>query len=119
MIPEKPVCIYPSWHLDTCVVRETRGTGCRWWVGVRRHSTDTAAALDIYSVLDERLQPTAILYLVGLLGSAQVEYKRVDLQSYEARNGASLAQSFKVKTKGTPLWGAHHLKVLKRYRLQL
>ena len=26
---------------------------------------------------------------------AQVEYKRVDLQSYEARNGASLVQSFK------------------------
>ena len=50
--------------------------------------TDTAAALDVYtSVLDERLQPKAILYLVGLLGGAQVEYKPVDLQSYEARNG--------------------------------
>ena len=29
------------------------------------------------------------------MADAQVEYKRVDLQSYEARNGASLAQSFK------------------------
>ena len=38
-----------------------------------------------------------MLYLVGLLSGAQVEYKRVDLQSYEARNGASLAQSFKYK----------------------
>ena len=46
-------------------------------------------------VLDKRLQPTAMLYLVGLLSGAQVEYKPVDLQSYEARNGASLAQSFK------------------------
>ena len=26
---------------------------------------------------------------------------------------------FKVKTKGTPLWGAHRLKVLKHYRLRL
>ena len=31
------------------------------------------------------------------MADAQVEYKRVDLQSYEARNGASLAQSFKYK----------------------
>ena len=45
-------------------------------------------------VLDERLQPTA-MYLVGFLSGAQVEYKPVDLQNYEARNGASLAQSFK------------------------
>ena len=29
------------------------------------------------------------------MSDAQVEYNRVDLQSYEARNGASLAQSFK------------------------
>ena len=29
------------------------------------------------------------------MADAQVEYKRVDLQSYEARNGESLAQSFK------------------------
>ena len=29
------------------------------------------------------------------MADAQVEYKRVDLQSYEARNGASLAHSFK------------------------
>ena len=36
-----------------------------------------------------------MLYPVGLLSGAQVEYKRVDLQSYEARNGAFLAQSFK------------------------
>ena len=36
-----------------------------------------------------------MLYLVGLLSGAQVKYKPVDLQSYEARNGASLAQSFK------------------------
>ena len=46
-------------------------------------------------VLDKRLQPTAMLYLVGLLSGAQVEYKPVDLQSYEARNVASLVQSFK------------------------
>ena len=32
-----------------------------------------------------------MLYLVGLLSGTQVEYKPVDLQSYEARNGASLA----------------------------
>ena len=31
------------------------------------------------------------------MADAQIEYKRVDLQSYEARNGASLAQSFKYK----------------------
>ena len=31
------------------------------------------------------------------MADAQVEYKRVDLQSYEARNGASFAQSFKYK----------------------
>ena len=42
-------------------------------------------------VLDSRLQPTAMIYLVGLLSGAQVEYKPVDLKSYEARNGASLA----------------------------
>ena len=29
------------------------------------------------------------------MADAQVEYKRVKIQSYEARNGASLAQSFK------------------------
>ena len=29
------------------------------------------------------------------MADAQVEYKRVDLQSYEARSGASFAQSFK------------------------
>ena len=59
--------------------------------------------------LDKRLQPTAMLYVVGPISAvyllrvaletkmadAQVEHKRVDLQSYEARNGASLAQSFK------------------------
>ena len=33
------------------------------------------------------------------MANAQVEYKRVDLQSYEARNGASLAQSFKYNFK--------------------
>ena len=43
----------------------------------------------------QRLQPTPMLYLVGLLSGAQVKYKPVDLQSYEARNSASLAQSFK------------------------
>ena len=37
------------------------------------------------------------------MADAHVEYKRVDLQSYEARNGESFAQSFKVKTKGAPL----------------
>ena len=31
------------------------------------------------------------------MADAQVEYKHVDLQSYEARNGASLAQSFRYK----------------------
>ena len=31
-------------------------------------------------VLDERLQQTAMLYLVGLLSGAQVEYKPVDSQ---------------------------------------
>ena len=31
------------------------------------------------------------------MADAQVEYKRVDLQSYEARSSASLAQSFKYK----------------------
>ena len=31
------------------------------------------------------------------MADARVEYKRVDLPSYEARNGASLAQSFKYK----------------------
>ena len=31
------------------------------------------------------------------MADAQIEYKRVDLQSYEARNGASFAQSFKYK----------------------
>ena len=31
------------------------------------------------------------------MADAQVEYKRVDLQSYEARSGASFAQSFKYK----------------------
>ena len=36
-----------------------------------------------------------MLYLVGLLSGAQVECKRVDLQSYAARNGASLAKSLK------------------------
>ena len=29
------------------------------------------------------------------MADAQVEYKRFDLQSYEARSGASFAQSFK------------------------
>ena len=29
------------------------------------------------------------------MADAQVEYKRVDLQGYETRNGASLAQSLK------------------------
>ena len=51
----------------------------------------------------------AMLYVVGPISApyllpvaletkmadARVEYKRVDLQSYEARNGVSLAQSFK------------------------
>ena len=46
-------------------------------------------------MLDERLQRTAMLYLVRLLSDAEVEYKPVDLQSCEARNGASLVQSFK------------------------
>ena len=44
---------------------------------------------DIYRCL----QPTAMLYLVELFSGAQVEYKPVDLQSYEARNGASLEQT--------------------------
>ena len=35
--------------------------------------------------------------LATKMADAQVEYKRVDLQSYEARNGASFAQSFKYK----------------------
>ena len=46
-------------------------------------------------VLDERFQPTVMLYSLWdflVLSSAQVEYKPVDLKSYEARNGASLAQ---------------------------
>ena len=38
------------------------------------------------------LRPVA---LETKMADAQVEYKRVDLQSYEARNGASFAQSFK------------------------
>ena len=33
------------------------------------------------------------------MADAQVEYKRVDLWSYEARNGASLAQSFTIRSK--------------------
>ena len=61
------------------------------------HSTLSASArtgrtIDLYNyVLDERLQPTSMFYLVGRLSGAQVEYKPVDLQSYEARSGASLA----------------------------
>ena len=61
-------------------------------------------------VLDERLQPIAMRVL-GLISApyllpvaleskmadAQVEYKRVDLQSYGAGNDASLSQSFKYK----------------------
>ena len=44
--------------------------------------------------------PISAAYLLPLaletkIVDAQVEYKRVDLQSYEARNCASLAQSFK------------------------
>ena len=39
------------------------------------------------------LRPVA---LETKMADAQVEYKRVDLQSYEARNGASLAQSLPV-----------------------
>ena len=35
--------------------------------------------------------------LATKMADAQVEYKRVDLRSYEARNGASFAQSFKYK----------------------
>ena len=35
--------------------------------------------------------------LATKIADAQVEYKRVDLQSYEARNGASFAQSFNYK----------------------
>ena len=31
------------------------------------------------------------------MADARVEYERVDLRSYEARNGASLARSFKYK----------------------
>ena len=31
------------------------------------------------------------------MADAQVEYKRVDLQSYEARNGAPFVQSLKYK----------------------
>ena len=31
------------------------------------------------------------------MADAQAEYKRVDLQSYEARNGASFTQSFMYK----------------------
>ena len=31
------------------------------------------------------------------MADAQVEYKRVDLQSFEARKGASFAQSFKYR----------------------
>ena len=38
------------------------------------------------------LRPVA---LETKMADAQVEYQRVDLQSYEARNGASLAQPFK------------------------
>ena len=45
---------------------------------------DSISPVDIYK---ERLQPTSMLYLVGLLSGAQIEYKPVDLQSYEARNG--------------------------------
>ena len=33
------------------------------------------------------------------MADAQVEYKRVDLQSYEVRSGASFAQSFKYKSR--------------------
>ena len=35
--------------------------------------------------------------LATKMADAEVEYKRVNLQSYEARNGASLAQSFKYR----------------------
>ena len=41
---------------------------------------------------------SANIYFIALetkIADAQVEYKRVDLQSYETRNGASFAQSFK------------------------
>ena len=40
------------------------------------------------------LRPVA---LETKMANARVEYKCVNLQSYEARNGASLAQSFKYK----------------------
>ena len=42
------------------------------------------------------------------MADAQVEYKRVDLQSYEARNGASFAQSFKYKFSFPSMY--HRLK---------
>ena len=61
-----------------------------------RRNTDHDFVIDsINYVLDGRLQPTAMLYLVGLLSGAQVVYNPADLHSYEARNGASFAQSFK------------------------
>ena len=61
-----------------------------------RRNTDHEFVIDsINYVLDGRLQPTAMLYLVGLLSGAQVVYNPADLHSYEARNGASFAQSFK------------------------
>ena len=75
---------------------------CVWWrqcaqhvAGLRRAGIEGDMEHRHLYVLDERLQPTAMLYPVGLLSGAQVEYKRVDLQSYEARKGAFLAQSFK------------------------
>ena len=80
-------------------------------VDMRQHLT--AKHHRLLCVPDERLQHIAMLYgiivfwnlisapylrpvaLETKMADAQVEYKRVDLQSYEARKGASLAQSFK------------------------
>ena len=42
------------------------------------------------------------------MADAQVEYKRVGLQSYEARSGASFAQSFKYKFSFSSMY--HRLK---------
>ena len=56
--------------------------------------------------MDEHLQQ-GVLVRVALatkMADAQVEYKFVDLQSYEARNGACLAQSFKYKFSFTSMY---------------
>ena len=50
-----------------------------------------------YMLWDSQQGVLVRVALATKMADAQVEYKRVDLQSYEARNGASLAQSFKYK----------------------